>query len=228
MKHLLLPLTRGYRSPSSCRAWLMPVLGDHMRRVASYQNGLTASLTRVEHGVIVRAPVSLMVTPGEYLFVVHAVDDHPDEEKVHRRKSALPLACAIPWPVQIPMPSLTGLVDVGSTGLYGAVYPLGVLQPDQVVEIPIMDTCPPSARRPKPGDLSGDERLDWDYPGDLQLPGTTWCVGLFGIDKPEPRGSLHYRDEYRLCIGRDLDGNQRLDITEVIYIPSASAPGPGG
>jgi len=132
----------------------MPVLGDHMRRVASYQNGLTASLTRVEHGVIVRAPVSLMVTPGEYLFVVHAVDDHPDEEKVHRRKSALPLACAIPWPVQIPMPSLTGMVDVVRTGRYGAVYPRGVLQPDHVIEIPLMDTCPSSARRPKPGDRS--------------------------------------------------------------------------
>ena len=38
-----------------------------------------------------RGPVSLMVTPGEYLFMVHAVDDHVAEEKHHRRKPALPL-----------------------------------------------------------------------------------------------------------------------------------------
>ncbi len=54
-------------------------------------DGLTASTAGVKHGVIVRVPVSLMVTPGEYLFLVHAVDDHPDEEKCHRRKPALPL-----------------------------------------------------------------------------------------------------------------------------------------
>jgi len=59
--------------------------------VVAQPDGLTASEAGVTHGVIVRVPVSLMVTPGEYLFVVHAVDDHPDEEKCHRRKPALSL-----------------------------------------------------------------------------------------------------------------------------------------
>jgi len=54
-------------------------------------DGLTASASGVKHGVLVRVPVSLMVTPGEYLFMVHAVDDHVAEEKHHRRKPALPL-----------------------------------------------------------------------------------------------------------------------------------------
>jgi len=54
-------------------------------------DGLTASASGVRHGVLVRVPVSLMVTPGEYLFMVHAVDDHAAEEKHHRRKFALPL-----------------------------------------------------------------------------------------------------------------------------------------
>lgn len=37
----------------------------------------------------------MMSEMGEYLFVVHAVDDHPDEEKCHRRKPALPLNARI-------------------------------------------------------------------------------------------------------------------------------------
>ena len=70
----------------------------HVRRVVSYHDGLTASAAGVKHGVMVRVPVSLMVTPGEYLFVVHAVDDHPDEEKYHRRKPALPLNAQVRMP----------------------------------------------------------------------------------------------------------------------------------
>ncbi|GIV19424.1 MAG: hypothetical protein KatS3mg023_1175 [Armatimonadota bacterium] len=58
-------------------------LSDHVRPVVAQPDGLTASEAGVTHGVIVRVPVSLMVTPGEYLFVVHAVDDHPDEEKCY-------------------------------------------------------------------------------------------------------------------------------------------------
>ncbi|GIV21356.1 MAG: hypothetical protein KatS3mg023_3107 [Armatimonadota bacterium] len=54
-------------------------------------DGLTASPSGTQHGVLVWVPVNMMSEMGEYLFVVHAVDDHPDEEKCHRRKPALSL-----------------------------------------------------------------------------------------------------------------------------------------
>ncbi len=54
-------------------------------------DGLVASSSGVRHGVIVRVPVSVMSAEGEYLFMVHAVDDHADMEHWHRRLPALEL-----------------------------------------------------------------------------------------------------------------------------------------
>lgn len=53
--------------------------------------------------------------------------------------------------------------------------------------------------------------MDWDYPGDVQIPGTRWWVGLFGVDKPGPY------DEYRLCIGYDTNNNHQLDVAETVH-----------
>lgn len=62
-------------------------------------DGLVATPAGTQHGVLVRVPVNMMSEMGEYLFVVHAVDDRPDEEKSHRRKPALPLNAPISFTI---------------------------------------------------------------------------------------------------------------------------------
>lgn len=92
---------RSSRPASSGQVWLFD---PELQRIGSWDlsglpcvehgeqpDGLSASPAGVRHGVIVRVPVSLMVTPGEYRFVVYVVDDHADLDKCHRRRPALPL-----------------------------------------------------------------------------------------------------------------------------------------
>jgi hypothetical protein len=86
--------------------------------------------------------------------------------------------------------------------------------------------CPPTGPNagniPKPGDVNGDGRNDWDYPGDKAVPGTNLIVGIFGLDLgPEGavpvyrNGKWVYDDAYAIGIGRDLNGNGKLDWWEV-------------
>lgn|GEM_PF-7019609 len=88
--------------------------------------------------------------------------------------------------------------------------------------IQIPDTSPvgdPSKWRDE-DDVNGDGRTDYDLEPDTPITGD-WLVGVWVIDLP------FGFDEYAVFIGRDLNGNGRLDANEILY-QVGQCPLPGG
>jgi hypothetical protein len=94
--------------------------------------------------------------------------------------------------------------------------------PGEGVPVPIPDTSPPSDpdRWPRPGDINGDGVRDYDYPSDTKV------VGYILIDVWVVPTSDTTAD-YVLVIGKDTNGNGRLDVGEIWY-PIGECPWPNG
>lgn len=97
-------------------------------------------------------------------------------------------------------------------------------------QIPIRgpsDTCPPTGSPPKPGDINGDGRNDWDYPDDQPLGNNGKLIDIWGIDLGPPGGvpddngtpgnpnDDYYPDCFIIVVGHDDNGNGRLDAGEI-------------
>lgn len=88
--------------------------------------------------------------------------------------------------------------------------------------IPLPDSSPvtdPSRWRDVE-DVNGDGRTDYDLEPDTSLGGD-WLLGVWVIDLP------FWHEEYAVYIGRDTNGNGRLDKDEIMY-QVGQCPVPGG
>lgn len=169
-------------------------------------DGLVSGSLGSTHILLVSVPVSLMRRSGVYRFVLCFEDNNSDYYKNHQDKSVLEMGVELDWRIQMPDETLTGIADAYNT----------LVTVQNMIDIPIDDTCPPTGKKiPKIADVNGDGVTDWDYPGDVKIPGTNLVVGIFGIDKGEIGPSPS--DEYRLGIGVDRNNNGKLDPDEKQY-----------
>jgi hypothetical protein len=86
--------------------------------------------------------------------------------------------------------------------------------------VPIPDTSPPTNpdQWPRPGDINGDGIPDYDYPSDTPV------VGYILIDVWVTAGDTN---DYVMVIGKDNNGNGKLDVDEIWY-PIGECPWPHG
>jgi hypothetical protein len=88
------------------------------------------------------------------------------------------------------------------------------------IHVPVPDTSPPTNpdQWPRPGDINGDGIPDYDYPSDTPV------VGYILIDVWVTAGDTN---DYVMVIGKDNNGNGKLDVDEIWY-PIGECPWPHG
>ena len=126
-------------------------------------------------------------------------------------------ASHIPLPPHPPHESLRALPNQGEqTDIFVFYPPPGYKPGDRTWN------CPPTPRdsRPRPSDLDGNGRKDWDYPIDLPVDNGK-MIDLRGLDKDETD------DRFVLFVGTDSNSNGRLDDDE-IETPIGECPTLGG
>jgi hypothetical protein len=174
-------------------------------------DGLTASYQGRQHALVVRVPESAFVV-GQYYFLLHFIGNAENITKNHINKPLLYFGQTINVIYQIE--------DVISS-VPEILLRRALSQPGEILIIDLGGhPCPPRPNTlPLVSDINGDKVDDWDYPGDIKLPGTNYVIGVFGIKKgiwnSRTRTFRNQGSYYYVAIGIDHNGNGLLDRSEI-------------
>mgnify|MGYP000300736701 FL=1 len=171
------------------------------------QDSLTASSQGRQHTLVVRVPENILEV-GRYYFILYFIDNTKYITRNHINKSLLHVGQIIDVVYQTEDTIFSEILKAFAS-------------PDESQTINLGGhPCPPHPNTlPLVPDINGDGVNDWDYPGDVKIPGTNYVIGVFGIKKgiwnPNTRTFRNLGSYYYVAIGVDDNNNGLLDRSEI-------------